>query len=201
MDIMNKNTLVTVVLAGSMLTTPLFASNFFHKLMPNKKSVHSAANLHAKPKPTMKKEDQDYTDFSGSWAGNCSYSDRNDLPVTLTIENDDTYFIMDGKEIEIGPLHTETDADRLGTTFEHTSLEWSNDMSMLIIKNQLFGKMHSAYPNNESNPMMTVMDQVTLSLNNEQLLIKGQSLGFNDLEQVTGEFNNITCTLTKNDQQ
>ena len=37
---MNKNILATVVIAGSMLATPLFASNFFHQLMPGKQSAH-----------------------------------------------------------------------------------------------------------------------------------------------------------------
>lgn len=191
---MNKNNLVAVFIAGSMLATPLFASNLFHKLMPGKKSVHSATNLHAKP--LVKHNNQNYTDFSGSWAGNCSFSGDFEMPVNLTIENDDSYFNMDGEELKIGPLHTKTISDNSFTTFEHTSLEWSNDMSMLIMKNLYFSKAQSVYPNNESNPMHTIVGQFSISLNNDQLMIKGQSTALIDLEQ-TGESDNITCTLNK----
>ena len=194
MDIMNKNTLATVVIAGSMLATPLFASNFFHKLMPGKQSVHSAMNLQAKP--LAKHENQNYTDFSGSWAGNCSLSDDNETPMSFTIENDDTYFSVDGQELKIGPLHTETTSDNLSATFEHTSLEWSNDMSMLIMKNMYLDKVHSLYPHNDSNPMVTIIGQLAFSLNNGQLVIKGQSIGLIDLEQKNG-LTDITCTLNK----
>jgi hypothetical protein len=194
MDIMNKNTLATIIIAGSMLATPLFASNFFHTLMPGKQSVHSATNLHAKP--LAKHESQNYTDFSGSWAGDCSFADGNETPMTVTIENDDTYFDMDGEELKIGPLQTKSSSDNLSAEFEHTSLEWSNDMSMLIIKSVYFDKVHSLYPHNESNPMMAIIGQFALSLNNEQLVIKGQAIGFIDLEQKSG-LSNITCTLNK----
>ncbi|CAM2977679.1 Uncharacterised protein [Legionella steigerwaltii] len=191
---MNKNIIVTVLITGSLLTTPLFASDFFQKLMPGKRSLHSAVNVHTKP--MAKHKNQNYTDFSGSWSGNCSLADDIEISMDVTIENDDTYFNIDGQELKIGPLHTETTSDNLSAAYEHTSLEWSNDMSMLIMKGVYFDKMHSLYPHNEANPMETMIGQIAFSLTNEQLTIKGQTLSFIDLEQM-GELSTLTCTLSK----
>lgn len=188
---MNKNTFVTVVIAGSMLATPLFASNFIHKLMTGKHPVHPITNLHAKP--VAKKQSQDYTDFSGHWSGRCSLGDI-DFPVFLAIENDDTHFNIEGEDFEIGPLHTKTQSDSSDSEYDHTSLEWSNDMSTLTMKYLALDKEHTSYPHNESSPMMTYIGQFTFSLANDQLNINGQSKGFMDLEQ-KGELNTMTCTL------
>lgn len=195
MDRMNKKTLVAVVVAGSMVTAPLFAANFFHKLMPVKQSVDSAINLHAKPL-TQHESQNYYADFSGNWEGICSFADGNEMSMSLAIENDDQYLDLDGEELKIGPLHTETSSDKLGATFEHTSLEWNSDKTMLIMKILSFEKAHPSLLYKASNPMETFIGQITLFLNNGQLILKGQTLYLIDLEQGRG-LSSLTCTFNK----
>lgn len=193
---MNKRTLAAAVITGSLFATPLFASSFLHKLWPNHQSMQ-AANLQAKPTNQTKQKNQNYTDFSGSWAGNCFWgTSKEPTSMDTVIKNDGEVFLIDDEELFIGPLYTRTTSSDKITTFEHTSLEWSNDMSNLIMKSSYLIKIASEYPHNTPTPMMNYLGEVTLSLENEQLMIKGQGLIFEDLEQ-QGDLMSITCTLNK----
>ncbi len=190
---MNKRTLVTVFIAGSMLATPLFASNFFHKLMSGKQSVQSASQLHAKSQ--VKHDRQDYTDFSGNWAGTCSINEY-ELPMFISLENSDDEITMDGETFKIGPLHTRSSAEESTTTFDHTSLEWSNDMSTLKFKSLYIEKEQSSYPNNQSKPIVTMFGEFTFALDNDELTLSGQSTAHIDMAQM-GELTTINCVLNK----
>lgn len=186
---MNKNTLATVVIAGSLFATPLFASNFLHKLMHDGQSELLAANLHAKPLAKHKK--QNYTDFSGTWTGNCTWSNGEESSETITIKNDDIHFNIDGQEYSIGPLQTQTISNAMSTTFDHTSLEWSDDRSTLVMKGLYYGKGHSR----QDEPVITVIAQFTFSLSNEQLVMTAQAKPFIDMKQA--KLSDITCALDK----
>jgi hypothetical protein len=187
---LTKSTLTTLILLGNVITNPLFASNFFHQLMPSKKPAQ-----HLQTKVPAKYKNDNYTDFSGNWAGNCTIAGH-DIPFSTSIGNDNTYLEIDGERFQIGSLHTQTVSDSFSEKLEHTSVEWSNDMSMLVMKSQSFDKVHPSYPYNNSSPMETAIGQITLSLNGEQLVIKGEGIYLLDMEQVSDE-NEVTCTLNK----
>lgn len=191
---MNKTTLTALVIAGSMLATPLCASNFFHQLIQGKPASQSATNL--PEKLIIKDNNQNYTDFSGTWTGNCSFDANYETPITIKVKNDDKHFAINDDELNIGPLHTKTASDDLNTTMEHTTLEWSKDMSVLVTKYVYLDKTHSVSPSNQSMPMTTVIGQFAFSLDNEQLVVKGQSISIRDLDKKSG-LSNTTCTLSK----
>lgn len=186
---MNKRALVTVVITGSLFTAPLFAASFFHKLMDGKQPVHKSIKAH------VKKEGQNYTDFSGNWAGACILGDE-EIPAFLTLENDDTNIAIYDESLEIGPLLTSSTSNSTSIEFEHTSLEWSEDMSVLIIKEVSVHREHSPFPHNTPNPIETFSRQTTFSLNNEQLVIKGRNLNLVDMKKV-GTIDSYSCTFSK----
>ncbi|MGQ3889665.1 hypothetical protein ACQUW5_11600 [Legionella sp. CNM-1927-20] len=182
---MNKTTLPTLFILSSIFTTPLFASNFFHKLIPSR-TPNQVTHLHAKKQ--TKQHNSNYTNFSGSWSGGCSINDYPEIPMDLTIENDAEYFSIDGEEFSIGPLHTKGISGESNTAeFEHAVLEWNQDRSMLTVKSMSFEK----YRDIKSNTTEISIMKMAIYLDNGKLIMKGQDI---DLEQ---EIIDLTCTFTK----
>lgn len=175
---MNKIALVTVVVAGSFFTTPLFSASFFNKLMDSKPSVHKSIKAH------VKKEGQNYADFSGNWTGICT-SGQGEFLSFISLENDDTKIVIFDETLKIGGLHTRSTSDNEGSDIGHTALEWSEDMSTLTIKEVEVSRVHSPYPHNTPGPVYTFSSQFAFSLNNGQLVMEGRALNLKDMEQVS----------------
>ncbi|MGQ3892317.1 hypothetical protein [Legionella sp. CNM-4043-24] len=185
---MNKKALVTAAVAGSLFTAPLFAANFFQKLMHDRLPVHKSVTVHPK------KEGQKYADFSGSWAGTCSFQGGT-FPLALILKNDDESIVINGEPMEIGPFQTDSSSDNRGSSFEHTALEWSEDMSTLTIKDVSVLKLHSDYPYNTPSTVETYISQTVMSLNNGQLVMKAQDLDLADTQQRNAS--DYSCTFSK----
>lgn len=188
---MNKNTLVSIFTA-SLLTMPVFATPLFQKLMPGKLTVHATKKAHKSALPTH--NTPHYTDFSGEWSGTCVY-DTEEMPVNLAIENTDSFMAIDGEQFKIGSLNTKTISDDQSESIDHSTLTWNHDLSVLTINDVGLEKIHSSPPHTETQPMITFLSEFTFSLNNDQLLLKGQFRTLFGLEQ--SELNEIHCTLNK----
>ncbi|STX49989.1 Uncharacterised protein [Legionella busanensis] len=186
---MNKNILPTLFVIGSIFTIPLSAANFFHKLMPSKMS-NQFKDLH--PAKQAKQQGIKYTNFSGNWSGNCVIGNFPAIPMDFTIENDAEYFSIDDEEFSIGALHTQgtSGGENNEAAFDHQVFEWNQDMSKLTLKGMSFEK----YSDTKFNTTEAILTQMTLSLNNEKLIMEGQVIGFVDLEPQT---QNVSCAFTK----
>ncbi|CAM2763553.1 hypothetical protein [Legionella worsleiensis] len=186
---MNKIALVTVVIAGNLFTAPLLAASFFNKLIDSKPYVLKSTKAH------VKKEGQNYTDFTGNWTGSCSYDDK-DIEVFLTLKNDDTKITIYDEIMNIGSLNTSSTSNSDYAEYEHTALEWSEDISTLIIKEVSISVALSHYPYNTPRPIETFSDETSFSLNNGQLVVKYRQLNMRDMEKV-GTVGDVFCTLSK----
>lgn len=63
---MYKKTWAALFISSSILTSPLFASNFFQKFMPLHASKHANSALKSHSGLKAQKGTEDFTDFSGT---------------------------------------------------------------------------------------------------------------------------------------
>lgn len=187
---MNKKALVSVIIAGNLFTAPLFAANFFNQLIDSKPSIHKPTKAH------VKKEGQNYTDFSGNWTGTCLYGYKKN-EAFIALENDDTEIAIYDEILNIGAMNTSSKSKSDGVEYQHDALEWSEDMSTLTIKEVSVSIALHPYPYNTPRPIQTFSRQTSFSLNNlGQLIIKGRNLNLRDMEQV-GIIDEYFCTFNK----
>lgn len=191
---MNKKALVTLVMAGSIVASPVFASGIFQQLLSGKLSEQSRA-VHQK-KLSVKPHKTAYTDFSGNWSGHCVINTEESVPMSFAIENDDNYFSVNDQTFAIGSLETQSESGKDNSDFSHSTVRWNTDMSKLIINFVSVDQDHDSWPYNHPNPMNTFLSEFTVGLENGQLIIKGQGLNFTDLHQKKKGLN-LACTMDK----
>lgn len=174
---MYKKTLAAIFITSCILVNPLFASNIFQKFMPPHPTKKASEAL--KSDPELKKN---FTNFSGTWVGTCTGSDE---PYTLTIENSDSEFTINGKDYEIGSLETEASSSEDGTFIFHTVCKWSADSSLLINSSYIIYDLAS-----ENREHFFGYVNGTISLKNEQLTF--------EVDQHSSKSNvNTVCTYQK----
>lgn len=175
---MYNKVLATVFITSSLIATPIFASHFFQNPVANPTKKISTANAQLKSKDEV----NNFVDFSGTWVGNCTGHEGTD---TMTIENSESQFIIDGEIFELGSLKTESTSDKDGTYFSHMLLEWNTDHSALLF-NGSFAAL--AYAQNFNT---FGYQKGTISLKNDQLIFEA-STNFSDIENTTN-----VCTYQK----
>lgn len=181
-----------LLLSGTMLNSTSFAGNFFHQFITGKHQTHAKQAMHANK--ITKLRTQDHTNFSGNWSGNCVFEGM-EIPMEFSIEDDVEAIYLDGERYAFGSLNTRSLSDSNSASFDHTSVEWNEGKTNLIFKNSYFEKQHSDFPYEETDSMMTFLSKMVLSLNKDQLTIKGQVVQLHDAEQA-GEMN-LECTLSQ----
>lgn len=175
--------LATIIITGSLIASPLFASNFFKNIPTAPTKTGSMA---FKPNAPLKskKAGNDFADFSGTWEGTCT--DHEGIE-TITIENSESEFTVEGKTYSIGSLETESTSDKDTTYFSHLLLEWNADHSSLLFNSSfvaLFYIKDFKFKN-------FGYQKGTISLQNDQLIFEAVSQ--------SSDFENpkIFCTYQK----
>lgn len=189
---MNKKALVTLMMAGSIIASPVFASSIFQQLLSGKVTAQPKAASHKKS--SVKPHHTNYTDFSGYWSGNCTYNSKDSISMSFDIENNDEYFNINRLHFSIGSLETHSESSRNISVISHSAVRWNSDMSELIINVVSVDQYRDSSPYNEPNPIYTDISEFTVSLENGQLILKGQGLDFSNLHQWNDGLN-MVCTL------
>lgn len=169
---MDKKSLVILLVASSFASSA-FATNIINKLI----TKHSSATPSiVKTHKTTKHTNQSYTDFSGTWEGNCGEGSI----MNTVIENDADYIILDGDEYKIGHgLQGTYESNEEGSEYVHNSFEWNADRSALVMKGGSFTKS-----NIDNSAIDTDMSIFTLTMKNGQLNLDGKWITFKDLTQI-----------------
>lgn len=166
---MNKKSLAILLIAGSFVNSA-FANSIINKLITKHFSTTPAM---LKTHKLTRLTHDSYTDFSGTWVGNCG----DDMTMTTVIENDADSFSFDGYTLRIGHgLQGTHDSSEESSAYEHGSYEWNADRTALIIKSVGLIKNNT---NNAS--IMTEISQFSLTMKNNQINLDGKVIMFEDL--------------------
>lgn len=128
---MSKMTITALLVASTFIASPVNATGFLHQL-----HQHPAPKASA---PTHKKAlfPESTADFSGDWIGDCVDDEGNvhsNGDSVLTV-NSDVYgkITIDGESFSIGNLNTNALSGAGFSHFEHTSFDWTEDGSTLLV--------------------------------------------------------------------
>lgn len=169
---MLKKTLAVLLVSG-FVASPLYA----FKPLQSLKSTFKPSQAATKNKAQLVKA-KDFTDFSGTWEGQCS-GDA-DGPDSVTISNDDEWISFDGMEFKIdGNLKSETNTDASETAIEHSSLFWNED------KSQLNANMTGVLAHHDGDySISTSLIAMNLSLKDGKLVTTAAIKAFNGTEKL-----------------
>lgn len=164
---------ITILFVASCLTSSVFATGIINKLITKHSSVTPSI---IKTHKTTNKTNHPYTDFSGTWTGNCG----NSQIMSTVIENDAGNITLDGEEFRIGQgLQGKTASNEEYVRYEHNSFEWNEDGSALIMKGV------GVYKDNvDKSDIHTDMGTFTLTMKNDQINLDGKFAMFQDVTQV-----------------
>jgi hypothetical protein len=177
-----------VVILGCAVFSSSHAAPFMQKLQATLK--HHAVSAQQQVKKSSFPDS--YTDFTNDWIGTCTFGKNPPEEITINIENDEDMIKIDGEEFFIDKeLSTRSAATLWGVYFDHYSINWNQNKSALIFKQVSVEKSLM----NEGSSLFTVLNQLTLSLKNNQLNLEGQGLDFEDLDPQQNEDMNFHCTL------
>lgn len=159
--------LTAVCITGSLVASPLFASNFLQKLTPHTKTMNRSTqnNLNSQIKDHPS---EGFADFSGTWVGKCQDNEETEV---MVLKNSNYQLTVDGKNFTIGALETESSSNQDLTSFSHLLFEWNSDHTSLIFNASFAAYIHTAYINEKTFGY----GQGSISLNDGQLILKGHS--------------------------
>ncbi|MBA2655813.1 MAG: hypothetical protein H0U70_02375 [Tatlockia sp.] len=174
---MFKKTLAAAVVITGFLANPVFAAHFFQKFNPNFSAKQNALSI-------QKRDASDkYTDFSGTWVGSCTgYSGTE----TIVVENTDSQFTVDGNELQMGSLITESFSNPSVTHILHLLLEWNQEHSNLLITGSYVNYAYSEKAQIKSFGYANG----SVSLQNEHLVIEMNS-------HASDESDSTVCTYNR----
>jgi hypothetical protein len=180
---MYKMALASICITGSLIANPVFASNFFQKLMPKHPTKTEGTVLKGNSALKTKDGVHNFADFSGTWVGTCTDVDGTEI---LTIENSEFHLTVGGKLYQIGSLNTDSSSNEEYTYFSHMLLEWNEDHSKLLINASIVNYIHS-----QSIKVKGFgYGNASISLNNDQLIM--------DYSYNSADMNdNAVCTYNK----
>lgn len=184
---MIKNALV-IALLGTCVTSSSFAFNIF----PDLKSTHKTHSLHTK---VVKNQDTDYTDFSGTWSGSCSYNGESD-ETTIIIRNDEVSIELDGEQYSMGAIKTESTSDKMQSFTSQAVINWNQERTQLNLSGTMTVYEYPDYPYNSSRSLVTMLSKGSIALNNKQLIIKVEGTIFDGTTPSDPMFTS-ECTLDK----
>lgn len=184
---MDKKSLAILLVLGSSLTSSAYADNFVKKLMAKH---HTTSHSVVKTHKTTKQGDQPYTDFTGTWVGNCG--DGEDF--TMNIENGYSYIVLSGEEFTIGQgLQGSYHANVEDISHDHTSFEWNADGTELIAKGVYVSK-----DNIDSSGIETVVDKISMTMKKGQINLDGKFVMLQDIT-VSDQPYTLHCVFNKSD--
>jgi hypothetical protein len=164
---------------SSLIATPTFASNFFQKFTSKHHTKKTSSSVIASKAKTGSST---FTDFSGTWIGNCAGYTEAD---TLTITNTDNFFVINGMEFLMNSLQTFSDSYSDSTYFTHMLLQWNEDHSTVMLDGSF-----AAYSGNALQAEFGYM-KGSISLKNDQLIME-----FSD-HTTSGYDDQTVCTYSK----
>ena len=170
---------LTVGLLGSCIATSSYALNFVDMIHAAHKDALSSLPKKVESSASI---DKNYTDFSGTWTGQCS------LPynptVTWVIYNNDQHIIIDDKEINIGAFNNESTSNGEEAIDDLSRFSWSSHgllkmLEVLVVRSK------------DNASIQSSTFQTTFELNNGQLIV--ETIAYKDRpDNRTLEW---TCTL------
>lgn len=185
-------TLVSAIIASSLIATPTFAASFLDKLplVPTKKAVHVTKKMHGKKTAKSKH----FTDFSGNWAGTCTDSHGESEAVTgFQIFNDEFYLLLNSQLYGIGDISGTSTANAEGVLYGYNKILWSADRTSLEWHSSWTGSDHD-----EDAALGTAFGKMTLSLNDkEELIFAGAFSGLTMDAMENIETDTFNCVLHK----
>lgn len=185
-------TLVSAIIAGSMLATPAFAANFLDKLPINPTKKLISVTKKTQGKNTTKSKH--FTDFSGNWAGTCNDSHGESQAVAgFQIFNNEFYLALNGQLYGIGDISGDSSSNAEGVLYGYNKIIWSADRTSLQWHSSWTGSDHD-----EDEALGTAFGKMTLSLNDkEELIFAGSfsSLTMDAMEDI--ETDTFNCVLHK----
>ncbi|CDZ75779.1 hypothetical protein BN59_00037 [Legionella massiliensis] len=186
---MIKN-ILTLAILSTCISSNVFAFNFFPgtKTALKKPSIKTTVNL------AKQKADTDYTNFSGTWTGICT-SEHDSEPSTVVIHNDEVFLDIDGQDFNLGSIKTESSSDKWSTEHSHMIINWNKERTALILEGSITEYTHSDYPYNDYHSLFNMLAKGTISLDNDKLNFKVETLTFNGITQ--GEKLDMECNFDR----
>lgn len=137
-----------------------------------------------------------FTDFSGTWVGQCANSDGDDVDMdTVTIKNDAMEISFDGEVYAIGGLKTTSHSQQWTTDFDHEALYWNDEQTQLVFNGTWVIKSHIADSPYVAPQLFTNIANMNLSIENDNLQVRGSVLIFAGTKQEHTQ--DILCTYKK----
>lgn len=185
-------TLVSAIIASSMIATPTFAASFLDKLPLN--PAKKAPSLTKKMPVKKMSKSKHFTDFSGNWAGTCTDSHgESDAVSGIQIFNDEFYLLLNGQLYGIGDITGSNTANAEGVVYGYNKILWSADRSSLEWHSSWTGSDHD-----EDEALGTAFGKMTLSLNDkEELIFAGAFSGLTMDAMDNMETDTFNCVLHK----
>ncbi|MBA3535600.1 MAG: hypothetical protein H0T84_03165, partial [Tatlockia sp.] len=118
-----KKTILTAALLSACVANTSFALNLF--------SIHKNSGFKPTINTAKSNENNNYTDFSGTWTGTCTGSDEAE---TVIINSKETSLEIDGQEFSLGKIKTESSSSKLQSEFAHTIINWNEDRTELLLE-------------------------------------------------------------------
>jgi hypothetical protein len=179
------------ILLVASCSTSSFAFSPFNKIEAmHKKSLNSAIHKKTTTEPV------NYTDFSGTWVGKCSDADGDEHELeTVTIKNDDMSISFNKETYSFGALQTNSHSHSWNTFFDHKAFFWNTEKNQIIVNDVSVDKSHFTDNPYGLQQILTNISNITISIENEELITKGTVISFSDIKQEnTYEF---ICTFKK----
>lgn len=179
---MIKKTLAFAVL-GTCVTSATFAFTIF----PDLKSMHKHHPALAKSAKNTIKQDAEYTDFSGTWAGTCNTNGETDES-TVTIHNDGVYIEFDGQGYSLGALNSESSSSKWSSSTSQMVINWNEERTQLNLGGTMIEYTQPDYPYNTPHPIYTLLMTGYIALKDGHLNMKVEGRTFDGLTPIEDRF-------------
>ncbi len=169
-----KNIILASALLSACITNNALALNLF--------SIHKNAVKSATQ--STNSNENNYTDFTGTWVGTCTSDENESGSSSITIRNDDVLIEINDQEFHLGNVKTESTSNKSHSEFSHTMINWNDDRTKLLFEDTSIRFEHSDYPFNKPKSAFTSIVKGIIGLANEQLTLKVEGIAFSSLSKI-----------------
>jgi len=176
-------TVVTGILLGAVVTTQSFATNALNTILFAKSHLPKTKIQNTVTTNSITNS----TDFSGNWAGSCSYVDG---PVQIEIEQADNYIAIGDLHFKFGAMTTIASSDT--DSYDNTQMRftWNPTKTALTIN------ATNINTGNSEKTIYTIISEASMTVNDDQLVMKIKANFYNNLNSMDDTFNG-NCSFTK----
>ncbi|HAT3863335.1 TPA: hypothetical protein JAN60_07510 [Legionella pneumophila] len=173
---------VKVIFFGTLVTPTSFATTSLNTFLFEKK-----------PSPKIKIQNNvttnsiKGTDFSGKWAGSCKNMEG---PAQIYIEQLEDSITINGQDFKFGAMTMSASSNNDSYDNSQIRFTWNPKKTVLKINGT------SINTSNNDKTIFTSISETSLTLNNDQLVMKIKAKSFNNLDSMDEAFNG-NCIFTK----